>query len=128
MIQGIGCIIIFANEPAKLANWYSTTLDVKTTYDEHEDIFVGALVTVPSGSRIEFGIRPSPVRLSRESHGIMISYQVNDLDACLDRLRSKNVEIEVDMSGSSGRFAQLSDPEGNLIQLWQPITRTGARA
>ena len=37
-------------------------------------------------------------------------------------LRGAGEEVEVDPERySNGRFAQLRDPEGNGIQLWQPM-------
>ena len=36
-------------------------------------------------------------------------------------LRSAGVDVEVDETAyPNGRFAQLNDPEGNAIQLWEP--------
>jgi predicted enzyme related to lactoylglutathione lyase len=128
LIQGIGCIIIFANEAAKLANWYSTVLDVKTSYDPAEKLYYGALVDTATGARVEFGIRQSPEPLTGEHHAIMINYRVADLEASLGRARSQEVPVEVAVDQGSGRFAHLTDPEGNVIQLWQPMSRSGGRA
>jgi len=36
------------------------------------------------------------------------------------QLRGAGIEVEVDEEAFDyGRFAQLSDPEGNPVQLWQ---------
>jgi predicted enzyme related to lactoylglutathione lyase len=46
---------------------------------------------------------------------------VRDLDALVARLRSQGVTVEVDAETfPNGRFARLTDPEGNPIQLWEP--------
>jgi predicted enzyme related to lactoylglutathione lyase len=40
----------------------------------------------------------------------------------VNQLRAAGVEVEVDPElYPNGRFAQLADPEGNPIQLWQPM-------
>jgi glyoxylase I family protein len=37
------------------------------------------------------------------------------------QLRYVGIAVEVDHTRHpSGRFAQLSDPEGNAVQLWEP--------
>ena len=37
------------------------------------------------------------------------------------RLRAAGIAVEVDAEAyPDGRFAQLADPEGNAVQLWQP--------
>jgi len=51
----------------------------------------------------------------------MLNFRVANLDAMIAQLRGAGISIEVDPeSYPNGRFARLSDPEGNPIQLWQP--------
>jgi len=51
----------------------------------------------------------------------MINYAVDDMDALLQRLSAKGVEIiKRDDTDVNGRFAWILDPEGNKIELWQP--------
>jgi predicted enzyme related to lactoylglutathione lyase len=39
----------------------------------------------------------------------------------VEQLRANGVEVTVDAElYPNGRFAQLADPEGNPIQLWEP--------
>ena len=50
-----------------------------------------------------------------------INFRVTDLDAIVEQLRTSGVEVSVDGEVyPNGRFAQLSDPEGNAVQLWEP--------
>ena len=49
------------------------------------------------------------------------NFRVRDLDAMVAQLRASGVEVRVhEEEYSFGRFADLADPEGNPIQLWQP--------
>jgi predicted enzyme related to lactoylglutathione lyase len=51
---------------------------------------------------------------------------VRDLDAIVAQLGSSGIDVEVDETDyPNGRFAQLTDPEGNAIQLWEPKEPTG---
>ncbi|MCK5744934.1 MAG: VOC family protein, partial [Oricola sp.] len=51
----------------------------------------------------------------------MINFRVKDLDAMAAQLRAGGTTVEIDPEEyPNGRFAQLFDPEGNPIQLWQP--------
>ena len=55
-------------------------------------------------------------------HTWMINFRVDDLDAMVDQLRAAGETVEVDpQTYPNGRFAELRDPEGNGIQLWQPM-------
>jgi len=51
----------------------------------------------------------------------MINFRVGNLDAMAAQLRAAGIEVTVDQADyPNGRFARLSDPEGNPIQLWEP--------
>jgi catechol 2,3-dioxygenase-like lactoylglutathione lyase family enzyme len=53
----------------------------------------------------------------------MLNYIVDDMDALLDRLKQEGVKIDAKrMNESYGRFAWIYDPDGNKIELWQPMS------
>ena len=55
-------------------------------------------------------------------HTWMINFRVDDLDAMVDQLRRAGETVDVDPElYPNGRFAEVRDPEGNGIQLWQPM-------
>jgi predicted enzyme related to lactoylglutathione lyase len=52
----------------------------------------------------------------------MINLQVDDLDGLLDRLAAGGVTVDPNrQSYDFGKFGACTDPEGNRIELWQPI-------
>lgn len=55
----------------------------------------------------------------------MVNFRVRDLDGLLADLRAGGVEVshEEEMEGV-GRFARVHDPEGNPIELWEPVAAT----
>jgi len=57
-----------------------------------------------------------------------INFRVSDLDGMIDRLRTAGVPVETHPEPyPNGRFAELEDPEGNRIQLWEPNAASIAR-
>ena len=52
----------------------------------------------------------------------MINFRVGDLDAMLAQLRSTGADVAADVQEMDGvgRFAWVTDPAGNRIELWQP--------
>jgi glyoxylase I family protein len=51
----------------------------------------------------------------------MINFRVRDLEKMVAQLRERGIAVELDTQVyPNGRFARLSDPEGNPIQLWEP--------
>ena len=52
----------------------------------------------------------------------MINYRVENLEKLLEELAKEGVEIVGEMeSYEYGKFAHIMDPEGNKIELWEPI-------
>jgi predicted enzyme related to lactoylglutathione lyase len=50
----------------------------------------------------------------------MINFRVENLDAMAAQLRAAGIEITIE-DFPFGRFGRLQDPEGNPIELWQPV-------
>ena len=51
----------------------------------------------------------------------MINFRVRDLTKMVPQLHERGITVELDSEVyPNRRFARLSDPEGNPIQLWQP--------
>jgi predicted enzyme related to lactoylglutathione lyase len=52
----------------------------------------------------------------------MINYRVDDLGEMIERLRAGGVEvIQGPESHENGRFAWIMDPDGNKVELWEPM-------
>jgi predicted enzyme related to lactoylglutathione lyase len=52
----------------------------------------------------------------------MINLQVDDLDGVLDRLIDEGVTVdEKRESYDFGKFGWITDPDGNRVELWQPV-------
>ncbi len=57
----------------------------------------------------------------------MFNFRVDDLDALLARLRAGGAEVDeeqgIEEMDGIGRFAWLTDPDGNRVELWEPESR-----
>ena len=54
----------------------------------------------------------------------MVNYRVDDLDAMLAQMKADGVTIDPKREDSSyGKFAWIVDPEGNRVELWQPLVK-----
>ena len=52
----------------------------------------------------------------------MLNYRVEKLDGLLDQLRKVGITIVGEpVQEEYGKFAWIMDPEGNKIELWEPI-------
>lgn len=117
-VTGIGGVFFKAADAAGLARWYAEHLgvgEVPETYDEPVwQQEAGETVFAPFGEEHWDSPHLGPT-------GWGINFRVRDLDAMVAQLRAAGLEVEVDAEVyPNGRFAQLADPEGNPVQLWQP--------
>ncbi len=114
-VLGIGGYFLRARNPQALADWYRDSLGVEAGADGLWAADVGPLVFATFESDTDyFG--------SRDQRA-MLNLRVADLDAMLAQLRERGadvVEETQDMEGV-GRFGWVTDPEGNRIELWQPV-------
>jgi predicted enzyme related to lactoylglutathione lyase len=66
---------------------------------------------------------PGNTKYFEPSQSFMLNYIVDDLDALLERLQKEGVKIDPKRQDADyGRFAWIYDPDGNKIELWQPLT------
>ena len=112
--MGIGGYFLRAADPAALSAWYRDCLGLDC--DENGLWHQGAGLTVFAtfGSETDyFGSRTQQT---------MLNFRVRDLDAMVAQLRAKGADVEEmqEMDGV-GRFSWVTDPEGNRVELWQPV-------
>ena len=52
----------------------------------------------------------------------MVNFRVADLEALIGALRETGVEVIGGIQEeANGKFAWILDPEGNKIELWEPV-------
>jgi len=122
-ILGIGGVFFKSANRDQMREWYSTHLGLADKgqgatlpWREHDD---------PQKEHVTVWtvFPPSTSYFDPSRAPFMINYIVDDLDALLDRLKEEGVKIDPKrMNESYGRFAWIYDPDGNKIELWQPLS------
>ncbi|MCB1493729.1 MAG: VOC family protein [Rhodobiaceae bacterium] len=117
-VTGIGGFFFRAKDPDALSKWYLDHLGIDPvpgSYDApswHQEAGPTVLAPFPSDTDY-FGDRQQVW---------MINFRVRDLDAMAAQLRAADIEVVFDAeSYPNGRFARIHDPEGNPIELWEPV-------
>jgi predicted enzyme related to lactoylglutathione lyase len=118
-ITGIGAIIINANDPRTLAEWYNRILGIRTYYNVEDGYYYGSIGEAESEENVQFGIYQAKEQLPA-GRAIMINYEVNDFDAFAEALRARGIEMRDIIKVEYGRFGYLDDPEGNPIEIYAP--------
>ena len=124
-VTGIGGFFFRARDPEALNRWYGEQLGV-VMLDSHDYDDPGWFQD--RGETVFAAFDPDSTMLGEPEHMWMINFRVDDLDAMVQRLRDAGVAVEPHAeSYPNGRFAELADPEGNRIQLWEPNAASIAR-
>jgi len=113
-VLGIGGYFLRAADPAALNAWYRDCLGLDA--DEN------GLWSQAAGPTVFATFEPETDYFGSRAQQTMLNFRVRDLDAMLAQLRAKGAGIpeEPQEMEGVGRFAWVTDPEGNRIELWQP--------
>jgi catechol 2,3-dioxygenase-like lactoylglutathione lyase family enzyme len=121
-ILGIGGIFFKSANQKEMKDWYAKHLGfpdsgygVMLPWREKDN---------PENERMTiWSVFPGDTKYFEPSQAsFMVNYIVDDLDALLERLAKQDVKIDPKRQDEGyGRFAWIYDPDGNKIELWQPL-------
>ncbi len=113
---GFGGAFLRANDPEALYKWYEQHLGLI----RKEGYFAYPAAT--RHAEIVFTFSKQTDTYFPQAQKAMINLQVDDLDALLDRLVQAGVAVDPKRDNYDfGKFGWLTDPEGNRVELWQPL-------
>jgi predicted enzyme related to lactoylglutathione lyase len=121
-VTGLGGVFFKAEDPAKLYAWYERHLGIvreptgAVTFTWRDGETNGR-----PGTTV-WAIFPKDTRYFDPSRArFMLNYRVDNLDALLAVLAEEGVPIDPNREEYDyGKFAWITDPEGNRIELWEP--------
>ena len=122
-VTGIGGVFFKSrNDHTALAAWYQKHLGMPL------ETWGGAILRWPDDTADDKGLTVWHVAgkdskwFSPSDSVFMINYRVDNLDELLAQLRADGVEIvSGPQSDENGKFAWIMDPDGNKVELWQPM-------
>ena len=117
-VTGIGGVFFRAHDPKALAQWYQDHLGVfgipQSKNDPVWNQQAGPTAFAPFPEQTNY--------FGDATKHWMINFRVSDLDKMARQLEAAGIAVKVDPAAyPNGRFARLHDPEGNPIELWQPM-------
>ncbi len=122
-VTGIGGVFFKSkNDSAALAAWYQKHLGMPL------ESWGGAVLRWPDDTAEDKGLTVWNVAakdtqwFSPSDSALMINYRVDNLDELLAQLRTDAIEVVGGPeSHENGKFAWIMDPEGNKVELWEPM-------
>ena len=117
-VSGIGGFFFRAHDPEAMERWYEQRLGVLAVPRSYG----GEPWRQEAGETVFAPFELGSEMIGPPEHTWMLNFRVADLDAIVAQLRAAGEEVTVDPERyPNGRFAELRDPEGNGIQLWQAM-------
>lgn len=122
-ITGIGGVFFKSkSDPKELAAWYQKNLGLPL------EPWCGGVLRWPEDTAEDKGVTAWSVAkadtkwFAPSDAPFMINYRVDDLGELIAHLRKSGVEIiQGPESHENGKFAWVVDPDGNKVELWEPM-------
>ena len=121
-VRGGGGVFFKAVDPERLSKWYRDILGLPI------EPFGGAFfrwsqLDASKGAGTVFSPFKSDTEyFSPSEKPFMFNFVVDDLDAMLKQARDAGAVVDDKITEESyGKFGWIMDPEGNRIELWQPL-------
>jgi glyoxylase I family protein len=123
-VTGIGGFFFRAQDPKTLAQWYQDHLGVFVIPHSANDP-----VWQQQAGPTAFAPFPATTGYFGDpTKQFMINFRVADLDKMATQLEAAGITVKVDpKTYPNGRFARIHDPEGNPVELWQPMNTPTAK-
>lgn len=131
-VTGIGGIFFISDNPEETKEWYGKNLGLEI--DDYGSPFEFRNANNPD--QINY-LRWSPFKkgtnyLAPSKKEFMINYRVQNIEGLISKLKENGVTVlDEIVAYDYGKFVHIMDPEGNKIELWEPVdsvlTRIGGK-
>jgi lactoylglutathione lyase len=121
-VTGIGGVFFKCKDPKKMNEWYATNLGLPmsaygTTFEWREDD-----APEKKGSTTWSTFPQDTKYFAPSTKDFMINYRVEGIEELVQQLRNDGVTIIDEIAVYDyGKFIHILDPEGNAIELWEPV-------
>ena len=121
-VTGIGGIFFKCKNPKEMNSWYGKNLGL--AIDDYGSAFEFRNANRPD--EINY-LRWSPFDQGTDyfqpsEKEFMINYRVQNIEALVEKLKENGVTVVDEIAEYEyGKFVHIMDPEGNKIELWEPV-------
>lgn len=121
-VTGIGGVFLKANDVKALAAWYQKHLGIEFGDNSYITFKWGNGDQDVKGQTVFSFFKLDTEYFKPAEKSFMINFRVKNLDELLEDLQKEGVEIVGEKEEYEyGKFGWIMDPEGNKIELWEPV-------
>lgn len=121
-VTGVGGIFFKCQDPDGMRDWYNSNLGLVT--DKYGSLFEFRNSDDPEKKQyLQWSTFSENTKYFKPSNKeFMVNYRVENLEELLVELKERGVEMAGEMETYEyGKFAWIMDPEGNKLELWEPV-------
>jgi predicted enzyme related to lactoylglutathione lyase len=121
-VTGLGGVFFKTQDRKAMIAWYREHLGIDS--DEYGFAFQWRELAQPEarGYTVWSPFKDDTAYFAPSTKPFMVNFRVHDLEALLTELRAQGVQVVGEIQDeANGRFAWILDPEGNKVELWQPV-------
>jgi predicted enzyme related to lactoylglutathione lyase len=121
-VTGLGGVFFKCSDPDKMRDWYKDHLGIPS--DQYGTKFEWRDVENPDkkGCTVWSLFKEDTKYFSPSEKSCMLNYRVENLVELMKVLREEGVVIAGEIEEYDyGKFGWIMDPEGNKIELWEPM-------
>lgn len=124
-VTGIGGVFIKCDDPAAMRAWYAKHLGFSN--DQYGTTFSYDGAVGEKAHSVWSTFAKDTTYFQPSVKDFMINFRVENLEWLLGELHKEGIEPVGEMQVYDyGKFAHIVDPEGNKIELWEPIDKAYA--
>lgn len=123
-VTGIGGVFFKCDDPKVMREWYGKNLGFET--DQYGAMFKGRDFENPDKvTNLQWSTMSKDSDYFNPSDSqFMINYRVENLEALLKEFKANGITILDEIATYDyGKFLHIMDPEGNKIELWEPVDK-----
>jgi predicted enzyme related to lactoylglutathione lyase len=123
-VTGLGGVFFKAENPKELNDWYAKHLGLPITewgcsFEWSDPNNPGAKAPASTAWST---FKSDTTHFDPSKKQFMFNYRVKDLVGLMDSLEKQGIEVAGKMEDASyGKFGWIVDPEGNKVELWEPV-------
>lgn len=121
-VTGIGGIFFITENPKETREWYHQNLGLDT--NDYGCGFEFRNLNKPEevGNLQWSPFKKGSDHFASSKKEFMINYRVQNIEGLVNQLKQNGVTILDEIAAYDyGKFVHIMDPEGNKIELWEPV-------
>jgi predicted enzyme related to lactoylglutathione lyase len=128
-VRGFGGVFFKAQDPSALASWYREHFGIGMPGWNGAQFFWSRADTGDRAYSVWSPFAADTDYFAPSGKDFMLNLRVDDLDGVLADLRAEGCQVlDRRQDLEQGRFGYVIDPEGHLIELWEPAADDPALA